>query len=496
LKTLSNQLAGLLEDVMHEYERFVRLELERVGLGISRWLAEFWQRVPYDDWLAEIESVFVNLEHDQVFVDEESRKAFIAWLAAVTAAAKERAEQLQRQAEAATRGEVIVRPPIPRRMPPSVEKLLPQILAEIEKKPRDQWLKEVRELLDELDLPPQVEADLLAHYAELHARFVNFWNLLWKSPGPRAGPPETIPDVIFRVLAGLDKFIAEGRLDELLDALRELVRRMPELIPPGARGGEIEELVRKLQELMRKFLDLLEELPPEAGEVALELLQLALDIAGMVAGPGELFDLLSMMISARRGQWLDVGLSVFSGALLLGMAFGAAKIFARLKKLAAMIGKLKGPAREILTSLITALTKELKTIPLGSVRGAIDGIKRFVKRLRALLDEAIGRLRKATRRGKKQKAPKPGTPPPSLFGGLTFQEWGVQVIKWGRGAAGAAARRTTITIEELLKDHVTIEQAEAARDFYLKVMASDFPNPAAAGRIELMNRRIDLLKGA
>jgi len=114
-----------------------------------------------------------------------------------------------------------------------------------------------------------------------------------------------------------------------------------------------------------------------------------------VPGAGEGFDLLSAIISARRGEWLDVRISVLSGALLFGMALGAGKIFARLKRLGAIISKLKGPAREILANLIEALTKELKNIPIDSVRGAFDGVKRFIKRLRELLDEAVGKLRKS-----------------------------------------------------------------------------------------------------
>lgn len=78
---------------MDEYERFLRLELERAGLVISRWLAGFWQRKPCDDWLPEIEAIFANLARDQLFVEQESREVFIAWLAAVNAAAKEQADQ-------------------------------------------------------------------------------------------------------------------------------------------------------------------------------------------------------------------------------------------------------------------------------------------------------------------------------------------------------------------------------------------------------------------
>jgi len=286
---LAEQIEALFQEALDEYKRLLRWQAERFGLGLNRWLAAFWIRVPCDDWRPEIERIFADLERDQMFVDEESRKAFIAWLEAVNTAAQQRIEQVEREAAAMARGDDTVLLPIPRYVPPELQKLLLELLKEIEKKPRDQWLKEVRELLERLDLPPQVEADLLAYYSQLHDRATQVWNLLWHSAGPRSSGPEAIPDVMLRVLAGLDKFIAEGSLDDLLAALRELVRRMPELLPEGARGGQAEELTRELQEVMHKFLDLLEALPPEAAAVAIELLQLSLDIAGMIPGGGAPF---------------------------------------------------------------------------------------------------------------------------------------------------------------------------------------------------------------
>ena len=203
---------------------------------------------------------------------------------------------------------------------------------------------------------------------------------------------------MLRVVAGLDKLIAEGRLEELLDALRELVKRIPELMPEAMRGGELEELARELQGILNQFFDLLEALPPEAGEVAIEILQLALDIAGLFPGPGDAFDVIGALIAARRGEWLDVLLSVGSAVFLAGIALGIAKIGKRLKKLASLIAKLKGPAREILGNFIEELAKAIKDIPLNSVHGAIDGLKGLVEHLRKLLKEAIEKLKNAKRK--------------------------------------------------------------------------------------------------
>ena len=94
---MADQILALFEEAMDEYERLLRLELERVGIGLSRWLRAFWQRMPCDDWRPQIDGIFANLERDQLFVEEESRKAFIAWLEAVNTEARERVEHMRRQ---------------------------------------------------------------------------------------------------------------------------------------------------------------------------------------------------------------------------------------------------------------------------------------------------------------------------------------------------------------------------------------------------------------
>jgi hypothetical protein len=63
-----------------------------------------------------------------------------------------------------------------------------------------------------------------------------------------------------------------------------------------------------------------------------------------------------------------------------------------------LIAKLKGPARQILRDFVEALVKAIDEIPVNSVRGALIGFKRFVERLRGLLDQTIDKLRKAKRK--------------------------------------------------------------------------------------------------
>jgi len=395
---LAERIEALFEEALSELDRLARLELERVGQGIQRWLQDLWPRLPCDTCVAEFNRIVANFARDQVFIEEESQKAFIAWLSAVNASAA--ATKARRMAATnlapdappadespADDAPVLQKPPADR-LSPRVEKVLREVLAQIEKLPPDKWLEEVRKLLDHVDLPPEIEARILEYYTRLH----ELWERLH-----RRGPigPAPAQELLFRIVAGLDKLIVEGRMDELIAALRELVQRIPELMPAAARGGELEKLAGELHEILNQFLDLLELLPPEAGDVAIEMLQLALDIAGMFPGPGDVLDVISAIISARRGEWLDAITSVGSAIFLAGILAGIAKISKRLKKLASLVAKLKGPVREILSNFTEGLAKEIEQIPLNSVHAAIEWLKGFVTRLRKLLDEAIEKLQRS-----------------------------------------------------------------------------------------------------
>lgn len=90
--------------------------------------------------------------------------------------------------------------------------------------------------------------------------------------------------------------------------------------------------------------------------------------------------------------------------------------------------------------------------------------------------------------------PAPQVPPDSLFG-RSFQEFGRDVIQWGTGAKDASVRAQSITLQELQQGGVTAAQAQAARDFYSVVLARNTANAAAAARIQLMDRILQLLGG-
>lgn len=69
------------------------------------------------------------------------------------------------------------------------------------------------------------------------------------------------------------------------------------------------------------------------------------------------------------------------------------------------------------------------------------------------------------------------------------------MVRWGSGAEGALARMSAITLEELTRSGISQAQAQAARDFYAGVLARNPGNAAAAARVQLMGRILQLLGG-
>ena len=78
--------------------------------------------------------------------------------------------------------------------------------------------------------------------------------------------------------------------------------------------------------------------------------------------------------------------------------------------------------------------------------------------------------------------------------GVTPNEFGTQIIRWGRGDAEARNRIKTITADELRTHGVTAAMAEAWLNFYRAVKAEHPANPSAAGRADLMEHIAKLLE--
>jgi len=91
----------------------------------------------------------------------------------------------------------------------------------------------------------------------------------------------------------------------------------------------------------------------------------------------------------------------------------------------------------------------------------------------------------------------PGRPPrpPIPAGCKSLREFGTTIMRWGTGSAAARARLATLTRDELEQAGVTLEIAEAWRDFYQREMSLNPRNPSAAGRAELLRRAAELLAG-
>ncbi len=86
-------------------------------------------------------------------------------------------------------------------------------------------------------------------------------------------------------------------------------------------------------------------------------------------------------------------------------------------------------------------------------------------------------------------------PFPRPPGGLSLNQFGTEVMKWGTGDAAAKVRIATLTRAELEHAGVTRQYAEAVRDFYLNEVWRNTLNPSARGRVALMQRAVDLLSG-
>jgi hypothetical protein len=79
----------------------------------------------------------------------------------------------------------------------------------------------------------------------------------------------------------------------------------------------------------------------------------------------------------------------------------------------------------------------------------------------------------------------PGFHSPGAFG---------SAIGWGTFDETARRRASAITREEVVQLGITIELAHAWRDFYVNVVRETPRNPSARGRIEPMQRIIELLE--
>lgn len=74
-----------------------------------------------------------------------------------------------------------------------------------------------------------------------------------------------------------------------------------------------------------------------------------------------------------------------------------------------------------------------------------------------------------------------------------FPEWGRHTVRWGRGASGAVARTASITAREAKS--LDRAKVSATKGFYEAVFKKNPKNLAAAARVKLMERILELMGG-
>jgi hypothetical protein len=74
----------------------------------------------------------------------------------------------------------------------------------------------------------------------------------------------------------------------------------------------------------------------------------------------------------------------------------------------------------------------------------------------------------------------------------TLREFG-RMLGWGTGDAAARKRAAELTHSEVQAMELTVDIASAWREFYSRELERNPANPSAAGRIELMDRVLELI---
>ena len=74
----------------------------------------------------------------------------------------------------------------------------------------------------------------------------------------------------------------------------------------------------------------------------------------------------------------------------------------------------------------------------------------------------------------------------------TLRQFG-RMLGWGPGDAAARKRAAELTRSEVQAMELTMEIAGAWREFYRRELERNPGNPSAAGRIELMDRVLELI---
>lgn len=159
------------------------------------------------------------------------------------------------------------------------------------------------------------------------------------------------------------------------------------------QDGQVPGTYSELQEYQQSTQ---EELDEEAdvtlsAEELLDVVQMALDAAGLVPGFGAIPDILNACISACRGDWTNAGLCLFAAVPGIGDAAGAAKIMKNGAKMAKKSKKFKNASS--LSKEGNTAVKQINSQNLPQGHAGFDELaaRREMKQAKAQKEQMIER---------------------------------------------------------------------------------------------------------
>ena len=169
-----------------------------------------------------------------------------------------------------------------------------------------------------------------------------------------------------------------GSHGPLFDALDPVLAGLDAAVAAAAARGAVSPadaaLLREGTAVLRELAAVLRETLPEGSVgIALDLLDTAFSVLGLVPFLGEPMDALSLALSAGRRDWLGAGLSVVGLIPVVGIVGGGGKIARGLLRVRKAAKALKGAAAVKVRALLTLLGKLADDLRKGLSAAARSG---------------------------------------------------------------------------------------------------------------------------
>jgi hypothetical protein len=148
------------------------------------------------------------------------------------------------------------------------------------------------------------------------------------------------------------------------------------------------------------------ELPDEAIEVSLDLVELILSIIGLIPGAGAAADAGSGVVAFAREDYLGTALAGAAILPMVGSAAGVARAPQKLRQVEAKLAALSLPLQKILLDTLTSIgtiLSEWASTPIGSLFARMKGV----------FNDAAERLRLFAKRKEPTKPSQPAAAPTS-----------------------------------------------------------------------------------